>query len=36
MAVVVAAMRKLVHQIYGVVSSGQPFDPNYLQKQLAT
>jgi transposase len=36
MAVVVAAMRKLVHQIYGVVCSGQPFDPNYLQKQLAT
>jgi transposase len=36
MAVVVAAMRKLVHQIYGVVCSGQPFDPNYLQKPLAT
>jgi transposase len=36
MAVVVAAMRKLVHQIYGVVCSGRPFDPNYLQKPLAT
>jgi len=36
MAVVVAAMRKLVHQIYGVVCSGRPFDPNFLQKPLAT
>ncbi|AXA90489.1 IS110 family transposase [Massilia sp. YMA4] len=36
MAVVVAAMRKLVHQIYGVIRSGQPFDSNYLQKPLAS
>ena len=27
--IVVAVMRKLLHQVYGVLSSGQPFDPNY-------
>jgi len=31
--VVVAAMRKLLHLVYGVLKSGQPFDPNYLEKQ---
>lgn len=25
-----AAMRKLLHLIFGVVKSGRPFDPNYL------
>ena len=28
-AVVVAAIRKLLHLIYGVLKSGRPFDPNY-------
>lgn len=35
MAVVSAVMRKLVHLIYGVLRSGKPFDPNYLQSGLA-
>lgn len=35
MAIVGAIMRKLVHQIYGVISSGKPFDPNHLNKTLA-
>ncbi|MEZ4670769.1 MAG: transposase [Anaerolineae bacterium] len=29
-AVVVAAIRKLLHLIYGVLNSGRPFDPYYL------
>ena len=29
MSIVGAAMRKLVHLIYGVLKSGQPFDANY-------
>jgi transposase len=28
-ALIVAVMRKLLHLIYGVLKSGQPFDPNY-------
>ena len=28
-AVVVAAIRKLLHLVYGVLKSGRPFDPNY-------
>jgi len=32
-AVVGAAMRKLLHIAYGVLKSGQPFDPEYLKKQ---
>jgi len=32
-AVVCAAMRKLLHIAYGVLKSGQPFDPEYLKKQ---
>jgi transposase len=28
-AVVVAVMRKLLHLVYGVLKSGQPFDPNW-------
>jgi transposase len=35
MAVVGAVMRKLVHQMYGVIRTSQPFDPNYLEKTLA-
>lgn len=35
MAVAGAIMRKLAHLIYGVVKSGKPFDPNYLDKGLA-
>lgn len=35
MAVITAVMRKLVHQMYGVICSGKPFDPNYLDKKLA-
>lgn len=34
-AVVGAAMRKLVHLIYGVVKSGKPFDSNFAMKGLA-
>lgn len=30
MAIVGAAMRKLVHLIYGVLKSGRPFDANYV------
>lgn len=35
MAVIAAVMRKLVHQMYGVIRSGKPFDPNHLDKPLA-
>jgi transposase len=30
MEVIGAAMRKLLHLVYGILKSGQPFDPNYL------
>lgn len=33
MAVVGAAMRKLVHLAYGVLKTGRPFDPDWCQKQ---
>lgn len=36
MAIVVAVMRKLLHLVYGVLKSGQPFDPHYLEKLAAT
>lgn len=29
MAIIVAAMRKLIHLVYGVLKSGRPFDPQY-------
>jgi transposase len=32
-AITVAVMRKLLHYIYGVLKSGQPFNPHYLEKQ---
>ena len=35
MAVIGAVARKLIHQIYGVIRSGKPFDPTYLTKSLA-
>ena len=35
MEIVVAVMRKLLHLIYGILKSGQPFDPNYLDKKAA-
>lgn len=34
-AVIGAAMRKLVHIIYGVVKSGKPFDANFVNNRLA-
>jgi len=33
MAVIGAAMRKLVHLAYGVLKTGRPFDPEWTQKQ---
>jgi transposase len=33
MEVIGAAMHKLLHLVYGILKSGKPFDPNYLQKQ---
>lgn len=35
MEIVVAMMRKLLHLIYGVLKSGQPFDPRYLEQTAA-
>ncbi len=35
MAVIGAVMHKLSHLIYGVIRTGKPFDPAYLQKGLA-
>lgn len=34
-AVIGAVMHKLAHLIYGVIRTGKPFDPHYLQKGLA-
>jgi transposase len=33
MEIVVAMMRKLLHLVYGVLKSGQPFDPKYLEQR---
>jgi transposase len=33
MAIVGAAMRKLVHLIYGVLKSGVPFDSDYAKRK---
>jgi transposase len=33
---VCAAMRKLLHIAYGVLKSGKPFDPNYLNSSLSS
>jgi transposase len=35
MTIVCAAMRKLLHLCYGVLKTGQPFDPDYLPKPPA-
>lgn len=35
-AITVAVMRKLLHYVYGVLKSGQPFDPTYLEEQAQT
>ena len=35
MEIIVALMRKLLHLIYGILKSRQPFDPHYLEKQVA-
>jgi transposase len=36
MAVVGAAMRKLIHIVYGVLKTGKPFDPDYQPLQVGT
>jgi transposase len=36
MVIVGAAMRKLLQLAYGVLKSGQPFDPNYITKMQVT
>jgi len=36
MQVIVAVMRKLLHLVYGILKSGQPFDPHYLENLVAT
>lgn len=35
LSIIVAAMRKLLHQIFGILKSGQPFDPHFQSKALA-
>lgn len=35
-AITVAVERKLLHFAYGILKSGQPFDPDYLTKQAQT
>lgn len=35
LTVIAAVMRKLLHLVFGILKSGQPFDPLYLQKRLA-
>lgn len=35
LAVLAAVMRKLLHLVYGILKSGQPFDPHYLEKKAA-
>jgi transposase len=35
LSVIAAVMRKLLHLVYGILKSGQPFDPLYLEKRLA-
>jgi hypothetical protein len=34
MAIVGAAMRKLVHLVYGILKTGLPFDPNHALKSV--
>jgi transposase len=35
LSIVVAVMRKLLHLIFGILKSQQPFDPHYLEKRAA-
>ena len=35
MSIIVAVMRKLLHLVFGVLKSGQPFDPLFLEKRAA-
>jgi transposase len=35
LAVIAAVMRKLLHLVYGILTSGQPFDPDFLTKKAA-
>ena len=35
MQVVAAVMRKLLHLVFGILKSGHPFDPHYLEKRAA-
>lgn len=35
MSIVVSVMRKLLHLVFGILKSGQPFDPHYLDKHVA-
>jgi transposase len=35
LAVIAAVMRKLLHLVFGILKSGQPFDPLYLEKWAA-
>jgi transposase len=35
MQVVAAVMRKLLHLVFGILKSGHPFDPHYLDKRAA-
>jgi hypothetical protein len=35
LAVVVAVMRKLLHLVFGILKSGQPFDPHHLTHPVA-
>lgn len=36
MEVLGAAMRKLLHLVFGILKTGRPFDPNYLNPMLAS
>lgn len=35
LAVIAAVMRKLLHLVFGILKSGQPFDPHFLEKTAA-
>jgi transposase len=34
MQVIAAAMRKLLHLIFGILKSGKPFDPDFLENKM--
>jgi hypothetical protein len=35
LVVIAAPMRKLLHLVFGILKSGQPFDPHYLDRPAA-